>query len=268
MTGEQLTLADESDEYRAFVEKFKPKKTTDDCYTPELVYEAVADWVANEYGLNRKDFVRPFYPGGDYQKEKYPKGCVVVDNPPFSILAEIIDWYNEHGIRYFLFGPQLTLIGTTAGRCAVIPVGVQITYANGANVNTSFATNLEPEEIVMRADPALFDAVNRANLANIGEVRSMPRYSYPKHVLMSPMLHQFAKYGIPFTVCKKECEPISALDAQKDSGKAIFGKGYLVSDAVVERILEAERMVEERRDFTAWELSERELEIVKRLNND
>ena len=28
-------------DYDAFVEKFKPKKTTDDCYTPPLVYDAV-----------------------------------------------------------------------------------------------------------------------------------------------------------------------------------------------------------------------------------
>ena len=38
--------------YEEFVEKFKPKKTTDDCYTPPLVYDAVAEWVAKEYGLH------------------------------------------------------------------------------------------------------------------------------------------------------------------------------------------------------------------------
>ena len=37
--------------YEGFVEKFKPKKTTDDCYTPPAVYEAVKDWVVKEYGL-------------------------------------------------------------------------------------------------------------------------------------------------------------------------------------------------------------------------
>ena len=30
--------------YEQFVEKFKPRKTTDDCYTPPLVYEAVKGW--------------------------------------------------------------------------------------------------------------------------------------------------------------------------------------------------------------------------------
>lgn len=30
-------------DYKDFVEKFKPKKTTDDCYTPEEVYDAVVE---------------------------------------------------------------------------------------------------------------------------------------------------------------------------------------------------------------------------------
>ena len=74
--------------YEEFVEKFKPKKTTDDCYTPPNVYNAIADWVANEYGLDRSTFVRPFYPGGDYKTFDYPDNCAVVDNPPFSILSQ------------------------------------------------------------------------------------------------------------------------------------------------------------------------------------
>ena len=46
--------------YEQFVEKFKPKKTTDDCYTPPLIYDCVANWVANEYGINCDEFCRPF----------------------------------------------------------------------------------------------------------------------------------------------------------------------------------------------------------------
>lgn len=60
----QCDLFDDNPEYAAFVDKFKPKKTTDDCYTPEPVYEAVADWVAKEFGLEKSRFLRPFYPGG------------------------------------------------------------------------------------------------------------------------------------------------------------------------------------------------------------
>ena len=59
------------EDYDGFVEKFKPKKTTDDCYTPPIVYDAVAEWVANEYHLDKNAFVRPFKPGGDYESENY-----------------------------------------------------------------------------------------------------------------------------------------------------------------------------------------------------
>lgn len=31
--------------YEEFVEKFKPNKTTDDCYTPPEVYKLIKDWV-------------------------------------------------------------------------------------------------------------------------------------------------------------------------------------------------------------------------------
>lgn len=73
---------DGNDEYNDFVEKFEPKKTTDDCYTPEVVYDAIAEWVENRYGVKRSKFMRPFYPGGDYTAEEYKPGSVVVDNPP------------------------------------------------------------------------------------------------------------------------------------------------------------------------------------------
>ena len=95
-------------DYEGFVEKFKPKKTTDDCYTPTEVYGAVLDWAARRYGFDPACVVRPFYPGGDYEAFDYPEGCVVLDNPPFSILAKIQRFYLERGIRFFLFAPSLT----------------------------------------------------------------------------------------------------------------------------------------------------------------
>lgn len=95
--------------YEEFIEKFKPKKTTDDCYTPPAIYEAVKDWAVKEYGIDPAKIVRPFYPGGDYERFEYPKGCVVLDNPPFSILSKILRFYDERGIAYFLFAPTLTI---------------------------------------------------------------------------------------------------------------------------------------------------------------
>ena len=50
--------------YEEFVEKFKPKKTTDDCYTPPAIYDVIKDWVCHRYKINSEKIMRPFYPGG------------------------------------------------------------------------------------------------------------------------------------------------------------------------------------------------------------
>ena len=34
--------------YEQFIEKSQPKRTTDDCYTPPPVYEALLQWAAAE----------------------------------------------------------------------------------------------------------------------------------------------------------------------------------------------------------------------------
>ena len=34
--NDQISIFTDNPEYEAFVNKFKPKKTTDDCYTPPL----------------------------------------------------------------------------------------------------------------------------------------------------------------------------------------------------------------------------------------
>ena len=87
--------------YEEFVEKFKPKKTTDDCFTPPLVYDAVLEWVVEEYGIDAAHVVRPFWPGKNYQAQEYPENCVVIDNPPFSILSKVCEYYLDRGIRFF-----------------------------------------------------------------------------------------------------------------------------------------------------------------------
>ena len=38
-------LSDDDEEYQAFLEKFEAKKTTDDCYTPDNIYNAVKKMV-------------------------------------------------------------------------------------------------------------------------------------------------------------------------------------------------------------------------------
>lgn len=173
---------DTRSEYDKFVDKFKPKKTTDDCYTPANIYKAVAGWVAKEYGISPVHFVRPFYPGGDFEAFDYKDTDVVVDNPPFSILSQIISFYCEHNICFFLFAPALTLFSSVRDGVCYLPCGVSVTYANGATVSTSFVTNLD--NLRIRCVPELYEAIKAADDANRAEkTKQLPRYEYPSHVL-------------------------------------------------------------------------------------
>ena len=246
-----------NDEYNEFLDKFETKKTTDDCYTPDGVYEAVASWVADEYKVERSKFIRPFYPGGDYQSEKYAGDAIVVDNPPFSILSEILRFYCERGIKFFLFAPTLTLFGS--GRdCDVcyLPTAIGITYENGACVNTSFITNLD--EAKVKGSPSLFERVQvAADEYRQSLHKELPKYSYPDELITAPMIGRYAKYGIPFEVKPSECARVSQLDAQKDMDKSIYGGGFLIS----------EKAAAEKAAAHKFKLSERELEIVRSLGD-
>ena len=240
----------EDDEYKAFVEKFKTKKTTDDCYTPAPVYDAVAAWVEHEYSLRREAFVRPFFPGGDYERFDYPPGCVVVDNPPFSILSPIVRFYLRRGIPFFLFAPALTLLEGAGAECCAIACGASVTYANGAEVSTSFLTSLEPD-CRLRTAPDLYQAILLADKEN-NPPANLPRYTYPDQIVTAAMAQRWCKYGVEYRLAKTDALPISALDAQKSSGKSIFGNGYILGT----------RAAAERAAATIWGLSEAELQIV------
>ena len=259
--------------YEEFVEKFNPKKTTDDCYTPPVVYDAIADWAANEYKISKENFVRPFYPGGDYENYGYRKDAVVVDNPPFSILSKIVDFYTSKNISFFLFAPNLTLFGCIRNReCTALAVGTNITYDNGAIVKTSFLTNLEPKDLRIRTVPGLYQAVKRATEAVRKEAKKqLPKYTYPNHLVQAARINAYSRLGIEFKVLKSESFFIPRLDAQKEKKKGIFGGGFLVSErcaAERERAERerAERERAERERAERFELSDREKEIIKSLS--
>ena len=248
------------EDYEGFVAKFEPKKTTDDCYTPPLVYDAVRDWACAEYGIDPASIVRPFYPGGDYEAFGYPEGCTVLDNPPFSILTRICGFYVERGIRFFLFAPGLTIFSATRldGVNAVC-AGAAIVYENGASVNTSFVTDLGTAKA--RSAPALNRAIRRAvDEARRQESVELPRYEYPDEVLTAAKLNWYSNHGTDFAVGASDCLRINAMDAQRACGKAIFGAGLLLSERAA-----AERAVAERAVARRWELSPREREMQRML---
>ena len=232
-------LSEDSEEYQEFLKKFEDKKTTDDCYTPAIIYEALADYVAKRYNLNRLNFVRPFVPGGDYEAFEYSKSAVVVDNPPFSILSQIISFYQEHKIPFFLFGPSVSCF-SAAKKCTAICTGCTVTYENGARVHTSFMTNLEPEDVVFKSDPELYKVITEADTENLKNItKQLPKYQYPMELITASQCAMFSKYGIEFEGKKHEVFRVAELDAQKKSGKGIFGSGYLMGAHLTEeRILQ------------------------------
>ena len=244
-----------NDQYELFLHKFERKKTSDDCYTPPNIYETVAAWVSKRYGVDTSAFVRPFWPDADYREFDYPKGCVVVDNPPFSILSQIVRDYNDEGIRFFLFAPYLRLIPHA---CNVV-APASIVYENGAEIPTAFVTNLSPE-LVLEAAPDLCAALEAADKVNRAkQKRSLPKYELPVEIITSAKAGYIAKHGVALKIPKAEAAYIRTLDSMRAAGvSGIYGSGFLLS----------ERAAAERAAAISWPLSIQERAAVKALGKN
>ena len=264
----------ETEEYKAFTDKFKPKLTTDDCFTPPAVYEVVKDWAVEHYGLQGRPIVRPFYPGGDFEHFNYPADCVVIDNPPFSIGAKIIDFYLERGIAFFLFAQNLTLFSTARGRANAVIANGKVTYENGAVVSTSFLTSLG--DYLVETAP---DLAERIKEAQKDDKPSMPKYDYPANLITAALLNKAVNLGIHFRV--KKGTFVRVLDCQREKKKTIYGGGYLIptKDAEMLRtemlrteMLRTEmlrtEMLRTEMPATVWELSERERQLIAMMDKE
>lgn len=222
--------------YDEFTGKFNEDLplTTDDCYTPPEVFELVRKFVDEKViPLGDKKVVRPFFPGGNYEDlAQYPEGCVVLDNPPFSLYAKIVRFYLEHGIKFFLFGPQLSLLVYGAD-CCFCPFNVPITYENGAKVSTGFVTNLRPGVRVW-VESSLRVAIQKAQKTE----PTIPMYEYPAEVINSALLGKIAHYG-DLTILSSEARFIKNLDGMKEIGADLFGGGFLISTQAAARVQEA-----------------------------
>lgn len=248
-------------EYDEFIKKFNEEQplTTDNCYTPKEVYDLVLDFVDRRVcSLKGKRVVRPFYPGGDYREmTQYGKDSVVVDNPPFSIYAEIVRFYIEQNIPFFLFGPQLTLFVANAD-CCFCPFNVIITYENGAKVNTGFVTNMR-EGIRIWTESTLREAIQKVQASEA----TLAVLDLPKEVITSARIGKVAKWSGELEIKSEECRYVSNLEGLKAIGKGLFGGGFILSTEAAERAERAERAEAAERA----ELSERELAIVAALDN-
>lgn len=250
----QISMDEVTAEYKEFIDKFKPKLTTDDCYTPENVYAAVREWVFEHYSLPADTpVVRPFWPGGDYERAEYPEGCVVIDNPPFSKMKAIEQFYLNNGIRFFLFAPGLSLFKPIK-ELKYILTGVSIIYANGASINTSFVTSMG--EYLIETEPELCEKIEEANKQNAQKgKKQLPKYEYQLEVVTSARCNYYANHGMTFRVRPEEAYFVRKLDAQGKE-KGMFGAGFLIS----------ERAAAERAAALRWSLSDRERKIVQELS--
>ena len=254
--------------YDEFIDKFKQKLTTDDCFTPQPVYDAVLSFVGKMTDLTGREVVRPFFPGGNYEDmEQYKPGCIVVDNPPFSLLAKIIRFYVSNGIQFFLFGPALTLFSATDCDLTYIVSDSDIEYENGARVRTGFITNLHCEYRIWCC-PELAGMIEEAQAH---EDKTKQGFIYPDNIVTAAILMKLVRRDIELRIRKKSCEAIKGSDSAKEEGRDLYGGGFIMSDkmaaerAAAERAA-AERAAAERAAATRINLSDREKQIIERLN--
>lgn len=263
--GKKETM--KSTNYEEFVEKFKPKKTTDDCYTPPLVYDALLDWAREYLPIEGMEVVRPFWPGGDYERYDYPENCVVVDNPPFSIFSKIVGFYTGRGIPFLLFCPGLTGMRP---ECTFIGAGMPIVYENGACVNTSFVTNLMGDTLCCSA-PELRRRLKKTNDKQLkAQKKTLARLSFPDCVLRASTLHAMSLAGVSFSVgCGDGC--VVGHATQNKGGE--YGNSVLLSDRktaekLAAKKLAAEKLAAEKLADEKLQLTERSMEIIRELNGD
>ena len=236
-------------QYDDFEEKFKPKKTTDDCYTPPEVYGAVLRWTVKRYGLAGREVLRPFFPGGDFENASYPEGCVVIDNPPFSMMGRIIRFYLHHGIDFFLFAPGLSLFKADKGIGYVV-CELAIRYENGAEVPTSFVTNLG--ENLVETAPELSREIRELQAKN----KYTPKYEYPAEIITAAKLRYIDGKGVKFAIQRRTpAEFIRKIDANPKKG--IFGSAFLVGKKAAQAQAQAQAQI--------FALSPRELALVEEL---
>lgn len=171
-----------------------------------------------------------------------------------------------------MFAPTLTALSSakTAMRMNHVICGCDIVYENGACVHTSFVTSYGYPTI-LESYPELTGLVNRKMAELLPKSKKqLPKYEYPDEVVTAAMLGKYSKYGIYFSVSADEAVQIPEMDAQRVTGKTIYGGGLLLSTEAAARKAKARKAAAERvvAAPTIWQLSEREKEIVRKLSRN
>lgn len=247
-------------DYESFLAKFADNpKTTDDCFTPKDVYEAVVQYVGTIVDLSDKQILRPFFPGGDYEHADYPDNGIVIDNPPFSLFTKICAFYTAYGIPFFLFGNGMT-ITRCLKYCTAVIINGSITFENGASLPCNFASNLFGDTLIMTA-PLLHRLIQSCPSQKSAS-KNVNTYNWPDELLTVSDMSAFARAGIEFSVSRSEGHIVNNLDNMPTTS-GLFGAQVLISAEKAAEKAEAESRSHRNIDVP---LSDRERRIVERLN--
>lgn len=248
-------------QYKFFCEKFERKKTTDDCYTPQKTFDCIAEHVGKYYCANLNDFniIRPFYPDKDFRDFEYKENDIVIDNPPFSILSKIIDFYKQKNVKFFLFCPHLTSSQYIKKDVSVIIADCDIVYENKAAINTDFVTNIIPTQIVL-------DGIIRAKIKKLQMTgkRKFRKRAFPANIQSSALLGKFIKDWTLTKIPKENYTPI-----KEYRNTSIFGSGVIISDSTLELLKTRYPIIdtEEKTEVLKTQISllndmERDIEVI------
>lgn len=107
--------------------------------------------------------IEPFYNGDDYTDVDYTNK-VVVDEPLFNQIMDILEYYRTNGVYFFLYIPALCdITKLTRHNRALIDTSVTLIKQNDVETFTSFITNLEPSNVKLKTYPTFRENLINAN---------------------------------------------------------------------------------------------------------
>lgn len=164
-------------------------------------------------------------------------------------MAEIVDFYLEHKIDFFLFANGLTLFGYGNREVNLICIDYSVTYENGAKVNTGFVTNMGDYKLMTA--PKLKEAIETVNKP---ETKEITKYQMPDEVITAARI-DFA--NVDFKLKKEQCHFVRTVGNEKTQ---LYGAGFLVSKAKAKAKAKAEAKA-----IQYIELSDEEKSIIEHL---
>lgn len=247
-------------EYDTWLNSLKKNiKTSDDTFTPPRYYEAILEYINKKIiPLDSIEIQRPFYPGGDYQKEAetYNAKSVVIDNPPFSMCGKIINFYVKNNIKFFIFTNGLTAFQYLSRDVHLLCPYAPLEYENGAIVNTCFIHNLLPQGVTISGE--LREKLSKLAVPK----REKKKFQYPNEVLsvaQSLELVKAIKGEVTITNYKSTASLI-----HKGKKKRVFSKAIILSkseQAKIDKIREEYNLLKSRDEYDIQKNS-----IIKKIS--